>query len=263
MSGIPPERHPSATLKASLLTGLRCPPAGLAFLLKNRSLWQYAIWPVLLNLIITGVVSLMVVIGTGILFSSLPNWFPEADYRILRIVAAGTGILVAAIGLTIATWLALQVILCTYFYSKLAYRVEILTGTNPKSLQEAPLHHQAIDIMVDVIMMMMINLGCLALNLIPVLGTVLGLVVGICYSSLILGRQCLDYPLSLRGLRRSGKLAISRRFRWETIGLGAELLLFLPIPVVGSIFLVAAIVGAVLLQKDQQMAGTTPVAGVQ
>jgi uncharacterized protein involved in cysteine biosynthesis len=250
-------RNLPGTPTSSLLAGLRSPPAGFVFLLKHRSLWQYAIWPVLLNLVITGAVSLMLVIGTVVLFRNLPSWIPEADYRILRIIAAGIGIVVAAIGVAIATWLLFQVILCSYFYCKLTYRVEMLIGTSPKLLHEAPLHHQFIDVLIDVIMMLIINLACLALNLIPVFGTIVGLVVGIYYSSLILGRQCLDYPLSLRGLRRSGKLAVSRRYRWETIGLGAEVLVFLPIPVVGSVCLVAAIVGAVLLHRDHQMTHMT------
>ena len=258
-----PGQHESGTLMSSLLAGLRSPPAGFMFLLQHRSLWQYAIWPVLLNIVITGAVSVMLAIGTVVLLRDLPGWITETDYRAVRILVAGIGVIVSAIGVSVATWLAAQVILCSYFYSRLAYKVEVLTGTNPQLLREAPLHHQAIDVLVDVILLLIINLCCAALNLIPMPGTIVGMVVGFYYSSLILGRQCLDYPLSLRGLRRSGKLAVSRRFRWETIGVGAEVLLFLPIPVVGSVFLVAAIVGAVLLQRDRRMTSIAEVAGVQ
>ncbi|MEY3459169.1 MAG: hypothetical protein RL215_2326 [Planctomycetota bacterium] len=246
---------PARTAPASaLFAGLQSPLRGFAFLLRHRSLWQYAVWPVLLNLAITLTVSLLLFICAAWLLSRLPDWIPAGDYRWLRMVGAGLGIVIPALGLAFATWLAAQAVLVSYFCSRLAWRVEVLLGTDPTTLKEAALVHQALDVLVDVCMLLLISLGCLAMNLIPVVGTVVGLACSIWYSCLILGRQGFDYPLSLRGLRRPQKLEFSRTNRWETVGMGAEMLLVTPIPLVGSVSFVAAVVGAVLLHADLRAA---------
>lgn len=58
-----------------------------------------------------------------------------------------------------------------------------------------------------------------------------------------------DFPLSLRGKRRQEKREFTRRHRAHTLGLGATVFMVSFVPVVGSLILATAAVGAVLLYR--------------
>ena len=64
-----------------------------------------------------------------------------------------------------------------------------------------------------------------------------------------LGFEYFDYLLSLRGLRRSEKLAFARRRRPFTLGLGTSVAVLAFVPIINAVFLTTAVVGAVLLHK--------------
>jgi len=83
-----------------------------------------------------------------------------------------------------------------------------------------------------------------------VLGSLLGLCGSLYFDCYLLGRDYLGFPMSLRGMRREEQRAFSARHRWHTLGLGASVLLFTLVPVLGSILLTTAAAGAVLLNRQ-------------
>jgi uncharacterized protein involved in cysteine biosynthesis len=72
-------------------------------------------------------------------------------------------------------------------------------------------------------------------------------VLGVYFNGFIFGADYLDFPLSLRGMRRRAKRDLCRAHRWQTIGLGAGVFAFNLVPIIGSVLNAGAAVGAVLL----------------
>ena len=59
-------------------------------------------------------------------------------WMIVKIISDIALFLFAIVGVFV-TWLLLQVILCAFFYEKLARQVELLLGINPDELRDVPL----------------------------------------------------------------------------------------------------------------------------
>ena len=71
---------------------------------------------------------------------------------------------------------------------------------------------------------------------------------------MLIGFDLLSYPLSLRGKRRSERVAFVRRHRPRTLGLGAVVVAFEFIPIFGAVFLTTAVVGSVLIHQRVELA---------
>jgi len=237
------------TAPRAFYDGLAAPWAGLRFIANNPTLWRYGVLPIAVNLLITGLL-LFLLIGTGFWFFPAMHSYFDAGYfwrivEALAVVAAA----MAALVMLVAAWLMLQAVLCAWFYDRLARQVEFRLGTNPAELHDAPLTAQALDSIRAVGFILAANAGCLVVQLIPVAGSVLGLCGSYYFTCSTLGFEFFDYTLSLRGLRRTEKLAFARRHRWHTLGLGTAVAALAFVPIVNAVFLTTAVAGAVLLRK--------------
>ena len=229
--------------------GFFAPWHGFLYMNRNPSLWRFAVLPILLNVLITIVVLLLLIAGVVALLAYLPSIFPATAYGLMLGALTAVGLIALAIGLTIATWLLAQAILLGHYYGKLAREVEGRLGLHRGEMKDVALLPRTIDALRDCIWLLTINLACLTLALIPVIGTVLGICGTIYFDSCIFGRAFLDYPLAIRGLRRAEKIKFARRHRAHVLGLGTVVLFFHWIPVLGAIILSTAVTGAVLLQR--------------
>jgi len=229
--------------------GLMTPWDGLRHMARNPSLWRYGILPVVVNLLITGLL-LMILIATGVYFFTAihPKFGDGWLWGLAELLVAGLFV-VAVIGLAVTAWMALQTILCGWFYDRLARQVELQIGTRPEDLRDVPFWPQAVDALRAVGLLALVNAGCIVVQIVPGVGTVLGLLGSYYFTCSTLGFEYFDYPLSLRGLRRSEKLAFTRRHRPHTLGLGTAVAMLALIPVVNAVFLTTAVTGAVLLHR--------------
>jgi len=145
--------------------------------------------------------------------------------------------------------MVLQSVLCGWFYDKLARHVEGQLGAPPEELKDVPLWPQVVDSLKDAAQLLLINVVCLAVQIIPGFGAILGLCGSYYFTCNALGLEYLDYPLSLRGLRRPEKRAFARRHRLQTLGFGTSVVLLAIVPVFNAVFLTTAVTGAVLLHQ--------------
>jgi CysZ protein len=250
-SDIPDEmsRWPATSAWEDFREGLMTPWDGLRYMSRNPALWRYGILPVVVNLLITGLL-LMILIATGVYFFTAihPKFGDGWLWGLAELLVAGLFV-VAVIGLAVAAWMTLQTILCGWFYDRLARQVELQIGTRPEDLRDVPLWPQAVDALRAVSLLVLVNAGCIVVQIVPGVGTVLGLCGSYYFTCSTLGFEYFDYPLSLRGLRRSEKLAFTRRHRPHTLGLGTAVAMLAVIPVVNAVFLTTAVTGAVLLHR--------------
>lgn len=218
---------------------------------RHHRLWRYGVAPLLLNLVITGLMLVLLVLVLAVIVGKtrFHTWFVENDYAIFWEILAVCGLIVLTLGLVLAIWKLLEGILCGHFYGKLAQEVELQIGTPPEDLKEIPFRYQVVDSVRDFAALAAINIGFLTLNCIPVLGSIVGLCGALYFDCLILGRDFLEFPTGLRGMRRNEIREFCRRHRSHTLGLGAAVLVFSLIPLVGAVLLTTAATGAVLLHR--------------
>ena len=239
------------------ITGFTTPWAGLMHMNRHPALWRDAILPMLLNLVLTTLFLVGLVVAAVHSFNAIYGWldglFPEGWWVILEVLAGivlGLAVAVVVLGLAIAGWLVFQGILCGYFYSELARKVEIQLGLKPEQMREVPLRYQVVDALLDLGTLTLVAVGCLALNIIPVVGPVAAVVLGIYFDCFVFGMDYLDYPQALRARNRKVQRQFARRHRASTLGLGSSVMIITFIPIVNSVFLTTAAVGAVLLYRQ-------------
>ena len=100
-------------------------------------------------------------------------------------------------------------------------------------------------------------LGSLILNFfifflvgfIPIVGGPIAIVGSMYRTWFLFGFDFIDYPLSLRGNRRADKLIFTRRHRAHTLGLGASVFCLGFLPIVNSVLLTTAVIGAVMVNR--------------
>jgi CysZ protein len=247
-----------------LLRGLFTPLDGFLYLLRRPTLWRYAIVPVVLNLLITSVVFVLFLsVAIGLLVW-LHDTVPEGWKWVVAEILSGIGLTIATLGGALAMWKLLERCLCGWFYARLARNIELKLGTRPEELVDLPWTKQLTDTLREVVALLLVNTFFLLLHLIPVIGSVIGTVGGLYFTCWILGRDYLSYPLNLRGRRWTEKLTFAQQNRGPALGLGAAVLLFNFIPLIGPIFLTAAVAGSVLMYhdlNDQPHRAVAPVSG--
>jgi uncharacterized protein involved in cysteine biosynthesis len=237
---------------AAFLEGFRVPLTGLKYMNRNPRLWRYGLWPILVNLFLTGLVLVLLVAG-GVYFASAmhPKFSPGFWGRSLEVLMI-VFLFVGACGLAFAFWLVAQIAACGYFYGRLARQVEKLMGTKDDELVELPLMQEVTDTVRESLGLLVVNFIFLLVQFVPVAGQIVGIAGSYYFSSLALGQEFWDYPLALRGLRRKEKHAFARRHLFHTLGLGTAVMLLFLVPLVNAVMLTTAVTGTVLLHGKLQ-----------
>lgn len=243
------DNKPSRGFFAAFCEGLKTPLTGLEFMGRYPKLWRYGIWPVALNLLLSGLV-LLALVGLGAYFvSSMHNNGTTGFWwRTLEVLTA-VFLLILACSMSLAFWLVAQIAVCGYFYGKLAVQVELLLGMKREEITEAPLMHQIVDTVWESLSIVLVNLLFLLMQFIPIIGPIIGIPGSYYFTSLALGREYWDYPLALRGHRRKEKHQFARRHRPHTLGLGTSVAVIFLIPIANAVLLTSAVTGAVLLHR--------------
>jgi CysZ protein len=158
-------------------------------------------------------------------------------------------LVVVVVALTIAfvAYLLLQSVFCAWFFSQLARHVDLFLGTRPDELTDPPIVAQISDALRASVKLVIVNVFVLLLNVIPVVGTIAALVIGLYVDAFILGSEFFGYPLELRGIRWRDRQRIAKAHLGTTLGLGTVVSLLFLIPILGPAIQATSVVGAVLL----------------
>lgn len=229
--------------------GLAVPWIGLRYMMRHPALWRYGVFPVLVNLLITGFLLILLIAAGGWFFVTIHPKFGEGAWWLLAEVLAAALVVVVVFGLAVVAWMVLQGILCGHFYGRLAEQVELQLGMRREEIKDVPFGVQVADTFRDVSSLILVNAGCLVVQIIPGLGTVVGLASSYYFTCFTLGLEYWEYPLALRGLRRGEMREFARRHRAQTLGLGTMVTLMALVPLVNAVLLTTAVTGAVLLHR--------------
>ncbi|MBW3599725.1 MAG: EI24 domain-containing protein [Planctomycetes bacterium] len=245
---------PRATAWERFQEGAAAPMLGWRFLKQRPALWRYAVAPLIANLLITGLVLLLLILTALWFLSVVHPWFQqEGEWPVwLRWTAEillGAVMVIASVGTALLLWKLLTGILCGYFYGLLAKEVEIMLGVAPEELKDLSFLYQVIDTVYDLAALIATHAVFLVVGLFPLVGGPLALVGDFSVTWYIFGRDYLDYPLAMRGMRRREKSRYCLDRLPHTLGLGATVFVMSFVPIIGSVFLTTAAVGAVLLHR--------------
>jgi len=241
---------PARSISAAFGEGLSAPWLGFRYMARHPGLWRYGVIPVLLNLLITTLLLVLLVVVAVLFFSKLHPWFDDGWLWRLAEILFGLLLLAAVLGLALVAYLVLQGILCGHFYGKLARQVELQLGVRPEEIKEVPFSYQVADTLRDVGFLAVVNAACIAVQIVPGIGSILGVSAGYYFNCFTFGLDFFDHPLALRGVRRREKRAFAKRHRAHTLGLGTAVLALTLLPVINAVLLTTAVTGAVLLHRQ-------------
>lgn len=122
-------------------------------------------------------------------------------------------------------------------------------GLPSEQIKEVPFAYQVGDTLRDVGFLAVVNTGCICVQIVPGVGSVLGVCGSYYFNCFTFGIDFLDHPLALRGIRRREKRAFAKRHRTHTLGLGTAVLGITLLPVINAVLLTTAVTGAVLLHR--------------
>ena len=246
---------PPRTQYGGFTEGVKSAWWGARYLWTHRSLASYAILPTIVNIIITAFVFGLLVVLVGAAAVWMHSYFTAGQtggwwwlYLCLEILATLVLLFVCG-GIAIIVWKFMTGILCGYFYGKLAERVERQLGIEDDEIKSITFFYELVGTVIDIALLIVITGVGFACNLLPVVGSAVGLIGGVYFSAMVLGMSQLAYPLGMRGYNRMEQLNYARKNMSRTAGLGTVVYLFEFLPIIGALFVTAAIVGGVLLHR--------------
>lgn len=252
----PSGKRPRQSWLQAFAEGFGAPLAGLRFMNRHPRLWTHAVLPILLNILLTALFLAGTVWGGYEFVLWIHGKFSDAWGWIFIKALIDIAVVAIVLLLGVAGWLVFQGILCGYFYSELARRVELLLGLRKEDMREVPFAYQVMDALLDVTFVGFIAAGCFVLSFIPVVGPVAAVCIGGYFDAMVFGMDYLDYPQALRARGRRVQRDFARRHRAHTLGLGACVTLISFVPIVNAFFLTTAATGAVLLYRRLGGPGT-------
>ena len=236
---------------------------GVAFLGQHRTLWKWAILPVVVNVVVFTAAFALFLYSYPDLFSRatsfLPLEAPAAWYAWLwvaplRLLAWGIGLLLLITALVVVyfAFLMLGTLIAAPFLDVLAQRVEELaTG---RVLEEhatlfGTLQAMGLSVVVELRKLgffLAVQTVLFLLGLIPLL-TPFTVIVATLFTLLFLPLEYAGFAMDHRQLRFAQRRALIWQHRWLMLGFGAAAFLTMLIPVLTFICLPALVTGGTLL----------------
>lgn len=242
--------------------GLRGPWRGFRYLLKNRELWPWIFIPVLIN------VGLIVTAFLGATWSApivLAELWPMPAggfaFTVWQTVSMVVGLVLFVLGVVFLY--ALSGIVGTPFYDYLTAQVEAqVAGIVEEAFDWSRFRKDVMQsighslLAFGLWLAVMLPLVCI--GLIPGLGQLLELVLGLSFTSLFLAREMMDGAMSRRRYSFRYKLRIIRSQLMVMLGFGAACAVLLWIPLLNFLFMPVSVVGGTLVFLDLEGASVLP-----
>ncbi|WP_408896102.1 EI24 domain-containing protein [Nocardioides sp. R1-1] len=231
---------------------------GAGFLLRGLRLWRDRPRLMLLGILPALLVAVAVaalLVALLLYADDLIGWAtPFADdwNDAVRGLLRGALYLLVLVGgamLAVVTFTGLTLAVGDPFYEKIWKEVELSLGG------DVPDHgvgwlRGALDGIVLVLFGMLTALGVFAVGLLPVVGSVVGAVLGLVVAGRLLAGELVSRPLEARGMDRAARAALMRRHRGAMLGFGVCVQACFLVPLGGILVMPAAVAGATYLARE-------------
>lgn len=228
---------------------------GLALCLRRPRLLGLGILPALIAGVLYAV-ALSVLIAYVDDLAGAATWFADdwsTGWRDTVRVLAGLAMLGVAGLLTVLTFTAVTLLIGDPFYEKISELVENRYGGVPGGAVETvwwrSLGRSLVDSLRLIGFSLLFGIPLLLVGLIPVVGQVLGIVLGGAIGGWVLALELTGAPFQRRGQRLRDRRAALRRNRPMALGFGAAVFATFLIPLGAVLLMPAAVAGAALLSR--------------
>lgn len=231
---------------------------GAGFLLRGLRLWRerprlmlLGIVPALLvGVLLAGAFVALVIYADDLISWATPfaDGWSEAVRAVFRallwlLVVAGAGML------AIVTFTGLTLAVGDPFYEKIWKEVELsLGGTVPD--RGVGWLRGIVDGLVLVVMGIATAVLVFVIGLLPLVGAVIGFVLGLVLSGRLLAGELVSRPLEARGLDRAQRAALMKQHRGAMLGFGVCVQACFLVPLGGVAVMPAAVAGATYLARE-------------
>ncbi|GAA1521319.1 EI24 domain-containing protein [Nocardioides humi] len=237
---------------------------GAGFLLRGLRLWRERPRLMLLGILPAALVAILVLallVTLVFVVDDLVGWatpfaddWDEAVRGLFRaalylLVLAGAGML------AIITFTGLTLAVGDPFYERIWKEVELSLGGDVPDSGVGWLRG-AVDGLVLVVFGVLTAVGVFVIGLLPVIGSVVGAVLGLAVSGRLLAGELVSRPLEARGMDRAARAALMRRHRGAMLGFGVCVQACFLVPFGGILVMPAAVAGATYLAREAL--GTAP-----
>ncbi|WP_026373686.1 EI24 domain-containing protein [Agrococcus lahaulensis] len=243
--------------------------AGAGLMLRGFGTWARDPRLMLLGAVpalIVGALMLAVVVVVSFQVGGWATWLtPFADgwdpgwAGALR-VALALGLMVGVVVMCVLTFAAITLAVGDPFYERISRTVDERLGRAGEA-PELGFWRSAAKGVRDAVKLIAMAIGTAAVvfvvGLVPLVGTVLGLVVGAVLGGRALARELTGYAGDARGLSLDERRALLAAHRWRSTGFGMVAYVLLLVPVVAVVATPVAVVGATLLVRDLRGEPTT------
>lgn len=231
--------------------GFRFPWLGLRYLLRERDLLPWIVVPVLINIVFILLAFLGATWGSPWLVAQL--WAAPIGGFALTIwhaLVMIVGLLLFVVGVVVMY--AVSGILGTPFYDYLSARVELRIAAESEEIVDWPqfwrdvaqsIRHSIMGFGLWILVMM--PLFCV--GLVPGVGPLIELSVGLVFTALFLAREMMDGAMSRRRFPFRRKLRIVRAHIMVMLGFGLACAAILWVPLLNFVFMPVSMVGGTLL----------------
>ncbi|WP_350347590.1 EI24 domain-containing protein [Agromyces sp. G08B096] len=242
--------------------------AGFGLLVRGFGFWRRRAGAMLLGLVPAAIAFVLLATALVVLGVNLPglvDWAtPFADdwvevwrdlFRIsVAVVAFGGAAVLAAV-----TFTALTLVIGDPFYERIWRAVEEdLGGGVPES--GGGFWRAVVDGLALVALGLIAAAAVALVGLIPVVGGVIGAVLGVVLTGRLLARELITRAFEARGLRPETRRALLRSRRWRVLGFGVATQLCFLVPLGAIVTMPAAVAGSTMLAR-QLLEATPPAEG--
>jgi CysZ protein len=232
--------------------------AGFATLFRGFGWWRRRPGAMLLGLLPALIVAAAIVVLALVVAGFAPGLVaaltPFADswdepWRGLLRLALALALLLGVVLASVAGFTALTLIVGDPFYERIWRAVE--TDLGGFDAHEGPGFWRAVgDGLRVMIMAMLAAIVLVLIGLIPVVGSVLAVILGVVFAGRVLARELTTRPLEARGMDRSRRLALLRTRRARALGFGVAVQLCFLVPGGAIIVMPAAVAGGTQLARE-------------
>lgn len=231
---------------------------GPGYLLRGLGMWRRRPGLMLLGMVpalLVLVVVLAALVGLVLNATDLVGWAtPFADdwsagLRDLLRVGLSVLLVLGFVLVAMMTFTAITLMVGDPFYERIWAETErMLGGDVPDS--GPPWWKSAADGAVLAGTGLVLGVGVFLLGLLPLVGTVVGLVLGVAVSGRLLAAELVSRALEARGMDRAARAEVLARDRTSVLGFGVATQLCFLVPLGGVVVMPAAVVGATVLARD-------------
>lgn len=231
---------------------------GAGYVLRGFSLWRRRPGLMLLGMVPAALVALVLLAAFVVLLlqlTDLVRWLtPFVDdsadqWRVAVRLSAAVVIVVGSLALAASTFVGLTLVVGDPFYARIWRETELMIGGSVPD-GELGTWRATRDAVVLMLVGVAASVVVVVVGLLPLVGTVIGAVLGLVVSGWMLAGDLLARPLEARGLDAAQRHALARGDRGPVLGFGVTVQAFFLVPLGAVLVMPAAVAGATMLARD-------------